>query len=257
VLGRLDLRFYGAEPVTIAVLVSATLFTIPGCPPAITAKLILAHKGIAYREVVLRHPVHRQLVVLLATPGFKTPSVSTDGRRLHGTLAIAAGLEEIQPDPPLFPDEAQARARVEEIERWSEETLAAVPDQLAPLVSVNGSGPHLNGHLLAGVGERIISVGVPERIVSLGTSPLIWLRDRVAGERVDPRERALAELSAAIDQVDGLIEAGVLGGPDPNAADFHVAPRIRVLMRHAQVRRLIAGSPAVRHALSLCPSWPE
>jgi glutathione S-transferase len=149
------------------------------------------------------------------------------------------------------------RARVEEIERWSEETLAAVPDQLAPLVSVNGSGSHVNGHLLAGVGERIISVGVPERIVSLGTSPLIWLRDHVAGERVDPRERALAELWAAIDQVDGLIEAGVLGGPDPNAADFHVAPRIRVLMRDAQVRRLIAGRPAVRHALSLCPSWPE
>jgi glutathione S-transferase len=245
--------------------VPATLFTIPESPDAVTAKLILDHKGIAYKEVVLRHPLHRRLVALLGTPGFKTPSVSTDGRRLHGNAAIIAGLEEIQPEPSLFPDEPDARALVEEARQWADRTLAAIPGRLGAIVSPNGSGPHVTASLLSAVPDRIIaaavperlSSAVPERIVSLGAPPLHWLRDRVVGDRTDPRERALAELAAALDHVDGLIEAGIVGGSEPNVADFDIAPRVRLLMRHPEVRRLIAGRPATRHALWLCPAWPD
>jgi glutathione S-transferase len=222
-------------------LVSATLYVIPGSTNAIIARLMLDHKGIAYREVELGQALHTPLIYLRGFPSFKPPSLSTDGRRLHGTFAIAAGLEEIQPEPALFPADPEDRVRVEEAQRWGEETLPGMPGRMHSA---------LRERVASGEGNPLIRV--PGQILSLGADALTWLEARVPG-RGEPTQRALAELSAALDHVDELIAGGVIGGPEPNAADFHIAARIRDLMNVAPVRPLVADRPAGRHAMIVCP----
>jgi glutathione S-transferase len=251
--------------------VSATLFFMPGSASSMIARLMLDHKGIAYKEIALGNPAHRQLVTALGFPGFKVPSVSTDGRRLHGTLAIAKGLEEIQPEPPLFPEPPDLRALVEDIQRWVERTVEPIPARLAAALRVNGNAAHdltevqLRARRAAEGAARDdaddgsdgnVLTRVQGAIVSFYAPPLGWLRDRVIGGG-DILTRTVGELSGALDRIDSLIGDGVLGGKQPNAADFHVAPRVRSLMGSVEVRRFMAGRPAVRHALSICPRWPD
>ena len=59
------------------------------------------------------------------------PAVKVDGRRLQTTLAISRALDEIRPDPPLFPADPELRERVEEAERWGDEVLQPVPRRIA------------------------------------------------------------------------------------------------------------------------------
>ena len=68
-----------------------------------------------------------------ASPGFERPTVPAleiDGRRLQGTAQISRSLDELVPEPPLFPADPDARARVEEAERWGEPVLQPVPRRL-------------------------------------------------------------------------------------------------------------------------------
>lgn len=49
---------------------------------------------------------------------------------------------------------------------------------------------------------------------------------------------------------------GVIGGAQPNAADFQVAPTVRLAMCFEQLRPSIEGRPAGAHALRLCSVYP-
>jgi glutathione S-transferase len=229
--------------------VSATLYVIPGSISSTVAKLLVEHKGIAYREIELVNPVHRTLVQALGFPGFKTPSLSTDGRRLHGTMAIAEGLDEIQHDPPLFPEDPERRERVIEAERWAEETLETLPRRITVLRErpppPKDEGADEDGNVLARVAGEI---------VSLGAQPIMWLHDRVVGGHEEAVAKAASELSGAMDHIDELIAAGVLGAdPQPNAADFQVAVRVRELMQDELIREHVEGRAAARHWATVCP----
>jgi glutathione S-transferase len=67
---------------------------------------MLEHKGIEYKRVDLIAALHRPL---LRARGFEAPTVSAlkaDGRRVQGTCNISRVLDEIHPEPPLFPADA-------------------------------------------------------------------------------------------------------------------------------------------------------
>jgi glutathione S-transferase len=55
--------------------------------------------------------------------------------------------------------------------------------------------------------------------------------------------------------VDGLIAAGVIGGDEPNAADFQIATSVRVLLNFPQLRPLIESRPAAELAMRIAPRF--
>jgi hypothetical protein len=63
------------------------LYVIALSNPAAAAAAMLAHKGISHRVV------HVPTV----------PALELDGRKVQGTLEISRALDELRPDPPLFP----------------------------------------------------------------------------------------------------------------------------------------------------------
>ena len=62
-----------------------------------------------------------------------------------------------------------------------------------------------------------------------------------------------AELPAMLDRVDGWIAAGVVGGAEPNAADFMIAPSLALIDFRPDTRPLLHGRPALELLDRLLP----
>src|SRR3954447_7614102 len=94
--------------------------------PAQAVKKMLEVKGLPYETTTLL-PGFQPVVRLLGFPGLTVPALAIDGRKVQGSRAIARALDRIEPEPPLFPRDPAARAKVEEAERWGDDVLQPVP----------------------------------------------------------------------------------------------------------------------------------
>ncbi len=107
------------------------LYGIPLSHPVLAVRGMLERKGLAYRYVDLlagTHPANLWALGFRRTtvPAMKLP----DGERVQGSLAIARALEQLRPDPPLYPAAPGQRTAAEEAERWGESVLQPVPRRL-------------------------------------------------------------------------------------------------------------------------------
>jgi glutathione S-transferase len=151
--------------------------------------------------------------------------------------SIARFLDTMQAEPPLFPDDAERRGEVEEAQRWGDEVfqmtarrlgLAAVlrgPDGLINRGSDGRLGPLLWRH------EAVRFIGA--RFVALST-----FAANARGE-----QELLPAIPDMFDRIDTWIRAGVLGGEEPNAADFMIAPSIALLSYRRDLAAEIARRP--------------
>jgi glutathione S-transferase len=199
--------------------------------------LLLEHKGIDYRRVTIPTGMQRLLRVL-GFAGGTVPALVIDGRRIQTNPALARFLDELQPDPPLFPAGAEPRREVEAAERWGDEEFQMLARRTALAAALHGP-------------DTLFARGAAGR---LGT--LLWRRDaaRLMGVRLMSRfvfnvnpttERTLlARLPDALDKIDDWIDAGVLGGDELNAADYMIATSLALLMYRRDLRPQIEARPA-------------
>src|SRR5688572_18704649 len=99
-----------------------TLHVLPPSHPCMTAEAALKLKGLEYEKVALDMTGHNAEVEKLYGEGRKTvPGLLVDGEPVHGSVAILRRLEELAPDPPLYPgDRAEA---IREAEEWGDGEL--------------------------------------------------------------------------------------------------------------------------------------
>src|SRR3954468_2859613 len=102
---------------------NAKLYAIPGSHPAMAARRMLELKGIPYRRIDLMPVISRGALRALRFPSNTVPSLSIGGQKLTGSREIARELDELVPDPPLYPSDPERRVAVEDAERWGEEVL--------------------------------------------------------------------------------------------------------------------------------------
>jgi len=228
---------------------TVTLYVVPGSHPSMTGRLMLEHKGMAYRRVDLIPALHKPILRALRFPSNTVPAVVIDGKRIQGTLNISRALEELRPSPPLFPRDRARRTAVEHAEQWGEGVLQPVPRRLSwwALGRERSAVPSFLE------GARMI---IPNWLAIRTAAPIIWAEIRINGSRDAAVREDLASLPAALDQVDAWIRDGVLGGEEKNAADFQIATSIRLLLCFDELRPLIEGRPAARLAERLVPSFP-
>ena len=90
----------------------------------------MAIKGLAYDVVEwpppLQAPMQRVIFGARTVPGLKI-----DGEKVSGSRAIIRRLEQLAPEPPLFPLNAQVRGRIEDAERWGDEIFQATARKLS------------------------------------------------------------------------------------------------------------------------------
>ena len=108
---------------------------IPGSHPCRTGMLLLEHKRLEYELVRLPaalQPLLLPLLGFLPRGGRSTvPALLADGRRVMTNRAIARFLDELRPEPPLFPRDPERRRAVEDAERWGDKVLQMAARRLA------------------------------------------------------------------------------------------------------------------------------
>jgi glutathione S-transferase len=227
--------------------VDAKLVAVPGSHPCVSAELMLRYKGVEFSRLDLPNMSHRAILPLLRYRGSTVPVMSIDGRRVSGTMKIARELEALRPEPPLFP--ASDRATVEGAEAWADAALQDGVRQLARYAV--GKDPQAMASFvtapLLGIDHALVRKALPV------LRPVVTLQIRISAETA---RTCLEALPGQLDRVDALLAEGVIGGERPNAADFQVAPSVRLMLCFDQLRAHIDGRPAGRHARTLVPDYP-
>lgn len=229
---------------------SVTLYAMEPSHPANAARLMLEYKGIEHKVVNLVPGTHAAAVRALGFRRGTVPALRLDGRRVQGSRNISRALEQNRLEPRLFPADPEQRLAVEEAERWGDEDFQDTPRLLTRWLAVNR--PEMRVHMAT-------EAGVPApRLVGPANAPVARYFARKVGADDDDRVGAsVAGIPAKLDHVDGLIADGVIGGPEPNAADFQIAPTVRVLMTFEDLAPAFEGRPAAALATRLLPKYPS
>ena len=227
----------------------ATLFTIPGSHPGISVALMLERKGIGYRRVDLLPVVSKGVLRGLGFPSVTVPALKLGGRRFQGSIEIARALDRYSPEEPFLLPTGPERASIEEAEALGEGELQhpirqilwwlLKRDREAMRSYVEGS-----------------KIGLPIGLAVKTGGPLVAASvhfNRADDENV---ESALAALPGLLDRLDEFVISGVIGGDEPNAADFQIAPSIRLAMTVGDLHPLIEDRPIGHAAMRLVPDYP-
>jgi glutathione S-transferase len=227
----------------------ARLFVIPGSHPSMTARLMLEHKGIPYKRTDLVPVVSKGVLRAAGFSGITVPALKIDGRRVQGSREIARELDRIAPEPPLFPEDAASRTAVEEAERFGDEELQG------PVRRILWNGLRRDRAPLASYSEGA-RLGVPVGLAVKTGAPIVALSARF-NDATDENVRAdIAALPGMLNRIDDWIAAGVLGGERLNAADFQIAPSLRLAMSVDDLQPAFEGRPAAEMAMRAAPDYP-
>ncbi len=227
----------------------ATVYAVPGSHPVKAALLMLEHKGIEARRRDLVNVVDRPLLRAMGFPGPTVPAVKIDGQKIQTTRAIARKLDELVPEPPLFPADPDRRAAVEAAEKWGDEVLQPVPRRLS-WTALKRDRAGLRSFIEGPI------MGIPPALAVATAAPLVWGSAKVNKATDAAAQADLLSLPALLAQVDDLIANGVIGGAQPNAADFQILTSVRLLMCFDDLRPLIESRPAGEHAMRVVPDYP-
>jgi glutathione S-transferase len=209
---------------------------------------MLELKGIDYRSVNIMPGMQRVQVRLLGFPGGTVPALKLDGRRVQGSRQIARALEELRPDPPLFPADAELRRRADEAERWGDEEFQDYPRRLFRWGLVHNV--ELRRWLSAASG-----IPAPALAARLsGLNARYYARLAHADEAAVRRD--LAALPQALDRADELLAQGVLTVDPPNAAALQVLCTVAALEGFSDLHDQVAAHPVAAPARRLFPDYP-
>jgi glutathione S-transferase len=225
-----------------------TLYVIHGSHPCVCAERALQLKGQPYRLHEMAPALHVPEQWLrfraITVPALRLGS----GEQVVGSRAIVHRLDELVPEPRLLPEDATARARVVEAELWGDEVLQS-PARRLFYVGLGARPDALDSYA---EGSKLPIPGPLRRLLAptIGRAARFRHRAGLARARED-----LAALPGQLDQVDAWIGEGVMGGPEPNAADLQIAPSIRFMSTFGDVRPLLEGRPSFALALRLFPGY--
>jgi len=225
-------------------LVPATI-TMHGLAPShpcMTVEAALRHKGLDYDRIDLQSPAHiDQMQEIYGEGRYTVPGAVIEGDPVHGSRAILARLEQLQPEPVLYPSE-----EVREAERWGDEELQHLGRRLTwgalhfrpeALGTFAGAGP-LDG---------------PGTDFAIKYVRSTW---RYHGITAADIHQDLAGLPAKVEHIEELASQGLLGGEQPTAADLQIGATIRVLLTVGDLVPLLSGTAGERVALRYFPSYP-
>jgi glutathione S-transferase len=228
--------------------VPAKLYFMTLSHPSQAARLMLERKGIGHEIKELFPGGHPAQLRMAGFRGGTVPALKIDGRRVQGSLHISRVLDQLQEEPRLFPADPEQRRAVEEAEAWGEAEFQPMPRRM-----FRWGMSRLQPMRV----WMIRDMGMPApNVMARAQKPLAHAFARMA-EVSDERVAAdVAAFPEKLDRVDRLIAEGVIGGDEPNAADFQIATTLRVFLAYEDLRDLVEGRPAGELAMRWLPEYP-
>jgi glutathione S-transferase len=229
----------------------AKLYVVPASHPSASAERALQIKGIEYRKVFLVPVFHKAFQKARFREGSTVPGVILDGgRKVLGSRAIVRALEDMHPQPPLFPSDPDARRRVEEAEAWGDEVLQPLVRRVIWKALA---------HDRAAVGSYAAGVRLfpptPAFAVKLTAGAVSWAEGKINKATDEAVKADLASLPGHLDRVDAWLAEGVLGSEPVNAADLQIATGLRLLLTMDDVAPQIDVRPAGAFARRAFPEY--
>jgi glutathione S-transferase len=228
-----------------------TLYVVHSSHPCETVKKALELKGIPHRTVEWLIPT--QAVIQRLRFGKRTvPGLKLDGgEKISGSRAILRRLDELVPDPPLLPADADERLKALEAERWGDEVLQAVARRIV-WAALKRRPAAIPSYQQASQLPQL-----PRPIVRLAAPGVIAIERAMNGATDEAVRADLRALPGHLDRIDGWILDGVLGGAkEPNAADLQIASSVRLLATLGDVRPLLDARPCGALATALFADFP-
>ena len=199
-----------------------TLYDAPGSPCARRVRAVLLEKGLDWttRLVDLTRMEQKRPEYLALNPNGVVPTLVHGDRVLYESNVITEYLDDVFPDPPLYPRDAWARARAK---MWQAFELA-MAKEFRPLMYARVIGPY----------DRLRprdEVLADARRSTDDPAHLDWVRRVYDGEVVSDAEAQHFE-SLLVQRLD-RVEAALLGrdwlvGTRFSIADLSVAPRVQM-----------------------------
>jgi glutathione S-transferase len=222
--------------------------------PSQAVRKMLDIKGVAY-ELVNVLPLNQRIHLrLVGFRGGTVPAIKLDGRRVQGSREIARVLDELWPEPPLFPRDPGLRKQVEDAERWGEQQLQPIPRRIARYGAIG------DAELRRWV-ARAANMPAPGLIAHLSTPGVRYYartieadgrRATEAGVRSD-----LEGLPGLIDHADQLLADGILTTDPPNAATLQILSSISLLDALTDLHDVFGERPSAVAARELFPDYPR
>jgi len=208
------------------------LYSQPGSHPCAAVEAALSLKAIDYKRVDLL-PLTAILVGPLRYGSRRVPGMRVGSERVAGSRAIMRRLEELAPEPPLYPPpDSPRRAEVLEAERWGDEVFQSVPRRIIDVAFLRRPAAMES---YAGESKLPLPVGLLRPTLPL--TARLMARWNSASD--DAAQADLRALGGHLDRIDAWIAEGLLGQAQPNAADLQIGSTVRLLLTIADVRPLI------------------
>ena len=246
-----------------------TVYVIPGSHACRSAILMLEHKQVPFRRVdfvTLTHPLavrlrgfspsherrslgrKRTLALRLGDQFGTVPALAAADARVSSNHAIARFLDERHPERPLIPADPAQRARVEEAERWANDTLQMDARRIALADAIRDPRKMSRSTADGRMGYLLYRHELVRRVVI----PQIGRRIFAAGPETERRK--LAALPGMLDRIDAWIAEGVLNGEQLNVADFMIAPSLALMLYRDDLMPYFEGRPALELVDRLLPA---
>jgi glutathione S-transferase len=222
-----------------------TLHLLPPSHPCLTAKAALAHKGLEFEEVVLEMGGQGDQIEAIYGEGCRTvPGAIIDGEPVHGSTAILKRIDEIVPDPALYPEPIADAVRAAEL--WADGEFQDLGRRL-PWFALYFR-PEAMGTF--GGGGPLDPAGTDFAIKFLRAT---WKHSGISAERV---AGDLEALPGMVREIEGFAERGLIGGEAPTAADFQIGSTVRVLSTIRDLDPVFDGTTAREVAFRYFPDYP-
>lgn len=222
------------------------LYTVHNSHPCAAVERALQRKGLAYS--VIEWPPTLHPLFQRAFFGARTvPALRSGSEKIVGSRAIMHWLDDFQPEPRLYPDDPDERARVEDADVWGDERLQQVARDLIWV------GLRHRPDALVSYG-RDAQLATPAAVVRLAAPAIARAGARLNRTDDAKARRRMQELPAQLDKIDAWIADGTIGDArHPNAADLQILSTIRILSSFTDVQPMLAGRPSLAAAQRL---WP-
>lgn len=204
----------------------------------------LDYKGIPYEARVPMPGLHGvRAAVLTRGAQRRLPVIDLDGRRIGDSTAIIAALEAARPEPPLYPQDPDDRARALALEdRFDEELAPAVrllmwfhtlPDTDATAAALFTEHSPVRERLLrasAPVSRRMVSAdyGVNAANAARAEVTIRETLDRIAAE-LGPSGHLVGDRFSVADLAGAALCTPLLAPPERPYAPAVIAPSLRPL----------------------------
>ncbi len=221
-----------------------TLHALPPSHPCVTVSAALKYKGLEFERINLDyHDFGDRMEEIYGKENRTVPGLTIGDETIHGSAAILERLDQLFPEPTLYPEPIADAVR--EAETWGEGDFQDFGRRLA--WGVLRFRPEFLG-VLSG-GGQLDPAGTDFAMKFVEAT---WKYHGITCARI---AEDLEQLPGAVEQIETFASEGLIDGETPTAADFQIGATARVLLAIGDLAPILDGTAIASSVRKFLPGY--